>query len=140
MSEPAIEAFASRLNKLFEQSEAKVTNREVATRMRESGCAVSMPYLSQLRTGVRENPSIPVVNALANFFRVSPDYFYDASVGDDLPSSKEIDETMTADAAVLGKLLDDRLHRLLTMTLGLAPSSVELLVDVSGRLRLADRC
>lgn len=139
MNEPATEAFASRLNKLFERSEMKVTNREVATRMMEGGCAVSTPYLSQLRTGVRENPSIPVVNALANFFSVSPDYFYDTDVGDEFPSSTKIDETMTEDAAVLEKLLDHRLRRLLAMTLGLAPSSVELLLDLSSRLRLADR-
>lgn len=139
MNEPAIEAFASRLNKLVEQSDGKVTNRDVATGMMESGCAVSMPYLSQLRTGVRDNPSIPVVNALANFFRVLPDYFYDANVGGDFPSSKKIDEALTADAAVLEKLLDHRLRRLLSLTLGLAPSSVEVLVDMSNRLRLADR-
>ncbi|MDJ0491444.1 helix-turn-helix transcriptional regulator [Rhodococcus qingshengii] len=136
MSEPAMETFANRLDKLFEQAEVKVTNLEVARGMLESGCSVSTPYLSQLRTGVRENPSLPVVNALANFFRVSPDYFYDVNVGEDLPSSKQID---VADAVVLEKLSDRRLHRLLTMTLGLAPSSVELLVDMSSRLRLADR-
>lgn len=131
-----METFANRLNRLFEQAEVKVTNLEVARGMLESGCSVSTPYLSQLRTGVRKNPSLLVVNALANFFRVSPDYFYDVNVGEDLPSSKQID---AADAVVLGKLSDRRLRRLLTLTLGLAPSSVELLVDMSSRLRLADR-
>lgn len=131
-----METFANRLNKLFEQAEVKVTNLEVARGMLESGCSVSTPYLSQLRTGVRENPSLLVVNALANFFRVSPDYFYDANIDEDRPSSKQID---VADAVVLEKLLDRRLQRLLSMTLGLAPSSVELLVDMSSRLRLADR-
>ncbi|WP_305366941.1 helix-turn-helix domain-containing protein [Rhodococcus erythropolis] len=136
MSEPAMETFANRLDKLFEQAEVKVTNLEVARGMLESGCSVSTPYLSQLRTGVRKNPSLLVVNALANFFRVSPDYFYDMNVGEDLPSSKQID---AADAVVLETLSDRRLRRLLTLTLGLAPGSVELLVDMSSRLRLADR-
>ncbi|OFV73691.1 nucleoid-associated protein EspR [Rhodococcus erythropolis] len=131
-----METFANRLDKLFEQAEVKVTNLEVARGMLESGCSVSTPYLSQLRTGVRKNPSLLVVNALANFFRVSPDYFYDMNVGEDLPSSKQID---AADAVVLETLSDRRLRRLLTLTLGLAPGSVELLVDMSSRLRLADR-
>ena len=68
--------FNERLNSLFETADFHVTNAMVVRGMTEFGCRISTPYLSQLRTGVRTNPSPEVVAALAHFFNVHPDYFY----------------------------------------------------------------
>lgn len=68
--------FNDRLNSLFETADFHVTNAMVVRGMTEFGCRISTPYLSQLRTGVRTNPSPEVVAALAHFFNVHPDYFY----------------------------------------------------------------
>ena len=38
---------------------------------------MSAPYLSQLRSGNRTNPSVATMAALANFFRIKPAYFTD---------------------------------------------------------------
>ena len=38
---------------------------------------MSAPYLSQLRSGNRTNPSSATMAALANFFRIKPAYFTD---------------------------------------------------------------
>jgi transcriptional regulator with XRE-family HTH domain len=68
--------FSQRLNALFESAPNHVTNAMVVRSMTEDGCRISTPYLSQLRTGVRTNPSPEVVAALARFFEVTPDYFF----------------------------------------------------------------
>ncbi|MER2225366.1 MAG: transcriptional regulator, partial [Rhodococcus sp. (in: high G+C Gram-positive bacteria)] len=57
--------FNDRLNSLFETADFHVTNAMVVRGMTEFGCRISTPYLSQLRTGVRTNPSPEVVAALA---------------------------------------------------------------------------
>jgi len=38
---------------------------------------MSAPYLSQVRSGARTNPSEAAMTALANFFRIPPGYFTD---------------------------------------------------------------
>jgi transcriptional regulator with XRE-family HTH domain len=54
------------------------SNEEVATAIRErGGSTISATYLWQLRKGMRDNPAIKHVEALADFFGVSPSYFFD---------------------------------------------------------------
>lgn len=130
--------FETQLNKLFARADVKLTNLAVVGAMSKRGCSISAPYLSQLRSGVRTNPSPPVVNALAEFFGVSQDYFHDTNSILDLTEVGLREETVVADAAVVECLLDRRLRRLLTLSLNLSSRSVELLTDLSGRLRLAD--
>jgi len=130
--------FANQLNKLFDRAEVKLTNLAVVSAMSKNGCSISTPYMSQLRAGVRTNPSAPVVNALAEVFGVPLDYFYNSNAIADLRDTEDIDETVEADAAVVEGLLDERLRRLLTLSLGLSSRSVNLLTDLSSRLRLAD--
>lgn len=45
--------------------------------MVETNRAISASYLRRLRAGHISNPSIQIVEALANFFRVQPSYFLD---------------------------------------------------------------
>ncbi|MGW8537953.1 helix-turn-helix domain-containing protein [Rhodococcus qingshengii] len=130
--------FERQLNKLFEATQERLTNLAVVGAMVERGCPISAPYLSRLRTGVRTNPSPQAVDALADFFGVSSDYFYDMNAIRDSPAAERVGETTDADAAVVERLLDPRLGRLLALSLTLSPTSVELLIDFSGRFRLAD--
>ncbi len=83
--------FAARLNKLFETvhppGRKPHTNAEVAAALTASGHPISKPYLSQLRSGQRTNPSDETVAALAKFFKVKPDYFFNdiyAAAADDI--------------------------------------------------------
>ncbi|MCV7355448.1 helix-turn-helix domain-containing protein [Mycolicibacterium fluoranthenivorans] len=73
--------FAARLNKLFEAvyppGRGPHTSHEVVKELRGEGIRISAPYLSQLRTGQRTNPSAEIMESIAQFFRISVDYFTD---------------------------------------------------------------
>lgn len=59
------------------------TYREAASAMSaHDGITFSSAYLWQLRTGVRDNPTIRHIEALARFFDVSPSYFFDDELTD----------------------------------------------------------
>ena len=114
--------FNDRLNSLFETADFHVTNAMVVRGMTEFGCRISTPYLSQLRTGVRTNPSPEVVAALAHFFNVHPDYFYAPS--DHTPPAISGGE---ADLSLLEQLHNVRLRNLTSRVVDLSPSSQDLL-------------
>ena len=138
VTEAEARVFERQLNKLFEGAQEKLSNLAVVGAMLERGCSISAPYLSQLRTGVRTNPSPRVVEALADIFGVPSDYFYDVNAVRASPATERCGEITDADAAVVERLLDRRLRRLLALSLTLPPTSVEILIDVSDRFRLAD--
>lgn len=72
-------SFAHRLNRLFTTITAPgcppFTNADVRRALAARGVTISQPYLSQLRTGRRPQPPPRLVDALAEFFGVSPAYF-----------------------------------------------------------------
>jgi transcriptional regulator with XRE-family HTH domain len=73
--------FAARLNRLFDTvyppGRGPHTSAEVIGALKAEGITMSAPYLSQLRSGNRTNPSSATMAALANFFRIKPAYFTD---------------------------------------------------------------
>lgn len=73
--------FDARLNRLFETvyppGRGPHSSAEVIAALNAQGIRMSAPYLSQLRSGSRTNPSMTTLVALANFFRVKPAYFLD---------------------------------------------------------------
>jgi transcriptional regulator with XRE-family HTH domain len=74
--------FSARLNRLFDTvyppGRGPHTAAEVCAALQVAGITMmSLPYLSQLRSGARTNPSTATMTALANFFRIQPDYFTD---------------------------------------------------------------
>lgn len=73
--------FTARLNRLFDTvyppGRGPHTSAEVIAALRSEGITMSAPYLSQLRSGNRTNPSSATMKALANFFRIKPAYFTD---------------------------------------------------------------
>lgn len=56
------------------------TNEDAAAAMTETGVAMSAAYLSQLRTGKRDNPSARHLAAIARLFEVPMEYFFDPEV------------------------------------------------------------
>ncbi|MGC0362503.1 transcriptional regulator with XRE-family HTH domain [Rhodococcus sp. 27YEA15] len=125
--------FNRRLNTLFDTSEFHVTNAVVVRAMAERGCRISTPYLSQLRTGVRTNPSPEIVAALAHFFGVHPDYFYGPSEAPRAVSSGG------ADLTVVEQLHNVRLRNLTSRVVDLSESSQDLLVEMAENLRTSER-
>lgn len=73
--------FSARLNRLFDTvyppGRGPHTSAEVIAALKAEGITMSAPYLSQLRSGNRTNPSSATMAALANFFRIRPAYFTD---------------------------------------------------------------
>src|SRR6476620_6350974 len=62
--------FAARLNRLFDvvypPGRGPHTSAEVIAALKSEGVTMSAPYLSQLRSGNRTNPSVATMAALAN--------------------------------------------------------------------------
>jgi hypothetical protein len=71
-----ITMFADLLNALCSRSDRPVTNVSLARELTAQGCPISTAYLSQLRTGVRTQPTSRIVHTLATHFGVSVEYFY----------------------------------------------------------------
>lgn len=73
--------FASKLNCLFEvvtpEGRGPYTSSEFCRAVAARGGKLSVPYLSQLRSGRSVHPSYDVVADIAYTFGVSTDYFSD---------------------------------------------------------------
>ncbi|WP_410876196.1 helix-turn-helix domain-containing protein [Nocardia sp. A7] len=123
--------FAARLNELFDDpSEPDVrqcTNRHVARMLQAAGHRISAPYLSQLRSGNRDNPSPKTVAALAEYFRVTPDYFFFA------PNQSDADDHTYIQALEL-----EEPRALLLRAVGLSGEAMDILVTMAERLRVSD--
>ncbi|WP_280384282.1 hypothetical protein [Nocardia wallacei] len=77
---------SERINRLFEvvrppeELSRKWSNREVVTACRSAGRELSESHLSELRRGVKANPTLKTLDALAWFFGVRTAYFTDPLV------------------------------------------------------------
>jgi transcriptional regulator with XRE-family HTH domain len=79
-------ALAEKVDRLFKvihpEGRGPYSLREVARGIADSGGpAMSASFLHQLRTGQRDNPGIKYLKAIAQFFGVSPAYFFDNEEG-----------------------------------------------------------
>jgi transcriptional regulator with XRE-family HTH domain len=74
-------SFAQKLDRLFRtihpRTRGEYTYDEVAQAIQETGESISGAYISMLRRGLRVNPTRKHIAALAQFFGVSPLYFFD---------------------------------------------------------------
>lgn len=79
-----------RLNRLFEvrrppgAPERPYTNREVVTACKAAGWDLSESHLSELRRGVKRNPTLRTLQAIAWFFHVTAGYFTDSELAADV--------------------------------------------------------
>ncbi len=93
--------FAARLNRLFDTvyppGRGPHTSAEVIAALRAEGITMSAPYLSQLRSGNRTNPSSATMAALANYFRIKSAYFTDDAYYEKLDKELQWLATMRED-------------------------------------------
>lgn len=89
------------------------------------GPTVSATYLWQLRKGLRDNPTKKHLEALADFFGVSPSYFFDED------AAKRID----AELDVLAALRDAPVRQIALRAVGLSPESLATIADMVERVR-----
>ncbi|NJC71911.1 helix-turn-helix transcriptional regulator [Planosporangium thailandense] len=58
----------------------KYSNEQVAAAIRKTGVTISQSYVWQLRRGMKDNPTLRHLQALADFFGVPAAYFFDDEV------------------------------------------------------------
>ncbi|EWM12544.1 helix-turn-helix domain-containing protein [Kutzneria sp. 744] len=103
--EPNHSTLSDRLNRLFDvrrpvaAPERAYTNREVVTAAKAAGFELSESHLSELRRGIKQNPTLRTLQAVASFFQVQVGYFTDAEI------PAEVDRELTAQAAKLAQTL-----------------------------------
>ncbi|WP_299556480.1 helix-turn-helix domain-containing protein [uncultured Mycolicibacterium sp.] len=121
--------FADRLNRLFETvyppGRGPHTSAEVIAALKAEGITMSAPYLSQLRSGNRTNPSAATMAALANFFRIKPDYFTD----------DEYFEKLDRELTWLAQMRDEGVRKIAARTIGLSKEAQEEVIRKAEELR-----
>ena len=109
--------FAARLNLLFDTAyspgRGPHASVEVVTALRDEGITMSAPYLSQLRSGARRNPSNATMAAVARFFRIKVAYFTDEAYC----------EKLTEELILLAHMRDEGVRRLTARSIGLSPNA-----------------
>ncbi|ORB67206.1 helix-turn-helix domain-containing protein [Mycobacterium scrofulaceum] len=124
--------FAARLNRLFDTvyppGRGPHTSAEVIAALKAEGITMSAPYLSQLRSGNRTNPSAATMAALANFFRIKPAYFTD----------DEYYEKLDGELSFLATLRDDGVRRLALRAAELSPEAQQEVMQRVNELRRAE--
>lgn len=125
--------FAARLNRLFDTvyppGRGPHTSAEVISALKAEGITMSAPYLSQLRSGNRTNPSSATMAALANFFRIKSAYFTD----------DEYYEKLDKELVWLATMRDEGVRRIAMRTVGLSTQAQQDIVDRVDELRRAER-
>ncbi|WP_433574727.1 transcriptional regulator [Nocardia brasiliensis] len=121
--------FAEQLNALFEQWQIDngqlLTNREVAELATAAGFPMSASYLSQLRSGARDNPSSAVLAGLARVFHACRD-----------PAPTLVGAAAAArDNQMIAAVANARLRRLLRLASGLSEPACDILITFSDKLR-----
>lgn len=87
---------------------------------RREGPTISATYIWQLRKGLRDNPTKRHLEALADFFGVSPLYFFDDEAADRV--DQELD--------LLVMLRDAPVRHIATRSVGLSPQSLEAIAGM----------
>ena len=88
-----------KLNKLFDTmrkpSDPPLSNAAAAEAItRKTGVSISSAYLWQLRTGVKTNPTVTHLRAIAQFFGVAPSYLVDPGIDPDIDAQLNLLEAM----------------------------------------------
>ncbi|OBG95307.1 secretion protein EspR [Mycobacterium sp. E3251] len=124
--------FAARLNRLFDTvyppGRGPHTSAEVIAALKAEGITMSAPYLSQLRSGNRTNPSSATMAALANFFRIKPAYFTD----------DEYYEKLDQELSILATMRDDGVRRIAVRASELSPEAQHEVMQRVNELRRAE--
>ena len=125
--------FADRLNRLFDTvyppGRGPHTSAEVIVALKAEGVTMSAPYLSQLRSGNRTNPSMATMAVLANFFRIKPAYFTD----------DEYYEKLDRELSWLATMRDDGVRRVAMAVADLSTQGRREIAERAEQLRRAEQ-
>jgi len=88
-----------KLNKLFDimhkASQPPLSNAAAAEAITEkTGVSISAAYLWQLRNGMKTNPTVTHLRAIAQFFGVAPSYLVDPGIDPDIDAQLNLLEAM----------------------------------------------
>jgi transcriptional regulator with XRE-family HTH domain len=128
MSQRSKDTVSEKIDHLF-QTVRRPDGREFTYDDVEQGTAgrVSRSYVWKLRHGRNRNPSLDVIEALGEFFRVPPAYFFGDGSADKSPA-KEV-------AQVAALLRDPAARKVAERAKGLSPQSVSAIADMVEHLR-----
>ncbi len=125
------EEFAVRLNVLFDRWECangeRLSNSVVAERLTAAGHRVSKPYLSQLRSGKRGNPSWDLVCGLSEVFGMDGEFLVHGLM-----------PTGAGDGTIVERLRDDSLRKLMSIAAALTAEDLDYLVRIADMFRAAE--
>jgi len=121
---------AEKLERLFRtihpRDRGEYSFEEAADAIRaRGGPTISATYLWQLRRGLRDNPTKHHLEALADFFGVSPAYFFDESAV----------ERIDAELDLLAALRDASVRHLALRAFGLSPESLRAITEIVDNVR-----
>jgi transcriptional regulator with XRE-family HTH domain len=143
MADGADRSLADKLNELFANVRPDVgheySNEQVAAAIRGTGVTISQSYIWQLRKGIKTNPTLKHLEALAGFFGVPTAYFLDTE------TSNRVAEQLNLLAETQARLADSSPEsdvRLMAMRAGQLSAErrkqVMDLLDVVYRLEQAE--
>ncbi len=125
---------ADKLDHLFHtvhpRNRGEYSLEEVAQGIRQrSGPTISANYLWLLRKGLRDNPTKKHMEALSDWFGVSPAYFFD----------DEVAARVDAQLDLLAALRDAEVRQLALRASALSPESLRAIADMVERARQIER-
>lgn len=123
-------SLAAKLDRLFKTvhpaDRGEYSYEEVANALKErGGSTVSATYLWQLRKGLRDNPTKRHLEALADFFGVTPAYFFD----------EEAAERIDAELELLAALRDASVRGVALRAAGLSPDTLQAIRGIIEQAR-----
>lgn len=121
---------ARKIDRLFRtvhpRARTEVSYREVAKAIEDrGGPKISASYLHALRTGLKDNPTKRHLEAIAEFFGVSPAYFFD----DDLAAK------IDAQLELLESMRDAGIRHIALRAKELSPGAIEMIREMVDRTR-----
>ncbi len=124
---------AAKLDRLFgirrRRDGGEVSYEEVARDLRaKGGPTISATYLWQLRTGRRANPTKAHLEALADFFGVSPAYFFDEATAARVDAQLEL----------LSAMRDSQISQIALRSFGLSPETLAAIAQIVENARKAE--
>lgn len=119
---------ADRINWLFrnvkpEGQDREYSGRDVVSGVQSRGTELSNSHLSELRRGAKSNPTLRVLQGLAEFFEVKVAFFFDDDV------AREVE----ADVALRNAMRDAQVRDLAFRVAGLAPDKRDAMYRLLSR-------
>lgn len=121
---------ARRIDRLFRtvhpRGRGEVSYRDVAKAIEDrGGPTISASYLHALRTGQKDNPTKRHLEALADFFGVSPAYFFDDELAARIDAQLELLESMR----------DAGIRHIALRAKELSPDAITMISEIVDRTR-----